>query len=125
MPGIVKEFKDFIAGGNLLELAVAFIMGGIFANIVKAFVDFIIMPIIGIAFGKPNFDEVMILTINNSQIKIGAFLTVAVSVVLTGLAVFLFIVKPYNRIKKPVEAAPAGPSETELLAEIRDLLARR
>ncbi|MEZ5260404.1 MAG: MscL family protein [Acidimicrobiales bacterium] len=59
----------------------------------------ILMPIIGIVFGKPNFDDVMILTINDSQIRIGAFLTVAVTVLLTALGVFLFIVKPYNRFR--------------------------
>lgn len=126
MPGLVKEFKDFIAGGNLIELAVAFLVGGLFAKIVEAFVTFIVMPIISIVFGKPNFDEALIVTINDAQIKFGSFLTVAITVILTALAVFLFVVKPYNRMKraKAVEA-PAGPSEAELLGEIRDLLARR
>ena len=66
-----------------------------------------------------------ILTINGSQIKIGAFLTVAVSVLLTGIGVFLLIVKPYNRLKKQVPEVPKGPTQEELLTEIRDLLARR
>lgn len=125
MNNTLKEFKEFISGGNLIELAVAVIVGGLFVQIVKALVDNILMPIVGILFGKPNFDQVMILTINGSQIKIGAFLTVAVSVLLTGIGVFLLIVKPYNRLKKQVPEVPKGPTQEELLTEIRDLLARR
>lgn len=121
--GLVKEFKDFIAGGNLIELAVAVIMGGLIASVVKALVDNILMPIIGIIFGKPSFDEVMILTINDSQIRIGAFLTVAVSVLLTGLAVFLFVVKPYNRFRRKPTPVDVPPTTEDLLTQIRDLLA--
>lgn len=125
MSNLAKEFKDFIAGGNLIELAVAFIMGGLIAGVVESLVNNILMPIIGILFGKPNFDTVMVLTINNSEIRIGSFLTVVVSVLLTGLAVFLFVVKPYNRFKKQPPAPEAAPTTESLLAEIRDLLARR
>lgn len=125
MGKLTKEFRDFVAGGNLIELAVAFIMGGLFAQIVKALVENILMPIIGIVFGKPNFDSVMILTINDSQIRIGAFLTVVVTVLLTALAVFLFIVKPYNRFKKQPTPADVPPSTEDLLTEIRDILAGR
>jgi large conductance mechanosensitive channel len=125
MPDVVKEFREFIAGGNLVELAVAFVIGGLFASLVKALVDNILMPIVGILFGKPNFDQVMILTINDSQIRIGAFLTVAVTVVLTALSIFLFVVKPYNRFRRKVGDAPAAPTQEDLLAEIRDLLAAR
>lgn len=124
MPTMVKEFKEFIAGGNLVELAVAFVIGGLFASLVKALVDNILMPIVGILFGKPNFDQALILTINDSQIRFGAFLTVAVTVVLTALAIFLFVVKPYNRLRRKNDGTPA-PTQEELLAEIRDLLAER
>ncbi|MEZ5236639.1 MAG: large conductance mechanosensitive channel protein MscL [Acidimicrobiales bacterium] len=125
MGKLAKEFRDFVAGGNLIELAVAFIMGGLFAQIVAALVENILMPIIGIVFGKPNFDDVMILTINDSQIRIGAFLTVAVTVLLTALGVFLFIVKPYNRFRKQPTPADVPPTAEDLLAEIRDILAGR
>ncbi|MFN0026289.1 MAG: large conductance mechanosensitive channel protein MscL [Acidimicrobiales bacterium] len=122
---VVKEFKEFISGGNIIELAVAFIMGGLIAGLVKSLVDNIIMPVVGIVFGKPNFDEVMVLTINDSQIRIGAFLTVAVAVVLTGLGVFFMVVKPYNHFRKQPAPVEAPPSTEQLLTEIRDLLARR
>lgn len=129
MQKLVKEFREFFMGGNVIDLAVAVIVGGLFAKIVQAMVDNILMPIIGILFGKPSFDQALILTINDSQIRFGAFLTVAVSVILTALAVFLFIVKPYNiyraRQKAAEAAAPAGPTEVELLTQIRDALARR
>lgn len=125
MGKLTKEFRDFVAGGNLIELAVAFIMGGLFAKIVESLVTNILMPIIGIVFGKPNFDDVMILTINDSQIRIGAFLTVVVTVGLTALAVFLFIVKPYNRFKKQPTPPDVAPSVEDLLTDIRDILADR
>ncbi|MCC6437128.1 MAG: large conductance mechanosensitive channel protein MscL [Acidimicrobiales bacterium] len=125
MGKLTKEFRDFVAGGNLIELAVAFIMGGLFAKIVESLVTNILMPIVGIVFGEPNFDSVMILTINDSQIRIGAFLTVVVSVLLTALGVFLFIVKPYNRFKKQPTPADVPPSTEDLLTEIRDILAGR
>ena len=124
MVKLAKEFKDFVAGGNIIELAVAFIMGTLIAGLVKSLVENILMPIIGIVFGEPNFDSVMVLTINDSQIRIGAFLTVAVTVLLTALAVFLFVVMPYNRFKRqPPTDTP--PTQAQLLTEIRDLLARR
>ncbi len=122
---VVKDFREFISGGNIIELAVAVIMGGLITVLIKALVDHIIMPIIGIVFGKPNFDEVMILTINDSNIRIGSFLTVLVAVVLTGAAVFFMVVKPYNHFRKQPPPVEAPPSTEQLLTEIRDLLARR
>lgn len=125
MTKLAKEFRDFVAGGNMIELAVAFIMGGLFAKIVESLVTNILMPIIGIVFGEPNFDRVMILTINDSEIKIGAFLTVVVAVLLTALGVFFFIVKPYNRLKKQPTPVDVPPTVEDLLTDIRDLLATR
>jgi large conductance mechanosensitive channel len=83
------------------------------------------MPIIGILFGKPNFNEVMVLTINHSQIRFGSFLTVLVTVTLTALAVFFFIVKPYNMYRaRRLRNQQVAPEVTEiqLLAEIRDAI---
>lgn len=125
MSKIAKDFKEFIAGGNIIEFAVALIMGGLIGSAVKAMVEHILMPIIGIFFGKPDFNEALILTINDSQIRFGSFLTVLVTVVLTALGVFLFVVKPYQRMQKAKTAEAAGPTEADLLIEIRDLLARR
>ena len=125
MQKVFKEFKEFFFGGNVIELAVAVILGGLFLQIVQALVNYILMPIIGILFGKPNFDQALILTINDSQIKFGAFLTVLVTVVLTALAVFFFIVKPYNMYRarryRNQQVAPEV-TEIQLLAEIRDAI---
>ena len=129
MQRLIKEFKEFFFGGNVIELAVAVIMGGLFLRIVQALVDFILMPIIGILFGEPNFDDVMVLTINDSEIRIGSFLTVLLTVLLTALAVFFFIVKPYNayrvRQNRNLQVAEAAPTEIQLLAEIRDAIRER
>ncbi|MEA3216220.1 MAG: large conductance mechanosensitive channel [Acidimicrobiia bacterium] len=125
MNKLIKEFRDFFVGGNVIDLAVAFIVGTLFAQIVKALVDYVLMPFIGIIFGKPNFDSALVLTINHSQIHFGSFLTVAVGVTLTALAVFMFVVKPYNAFRyrrQVLEESALGPTEIQLLAEIRDLL---
>ena len=129
MQRLIKEFKEFFFAGNVIELAVAVIMGGLFLQIVQALVNFILMPIIGILFGKPNFDDVMVLTINDSEIRIGSFLTVLVTVLLTAIAVFFFIVRPFNmyreRRNRSLQVAEAAPTEIQLLAEIRDAIRDR
>ena len=129
MQRLIKEFKEFFFSGNVIELAVAVIMGGLFLQIVQALVNFILMPIIGILFGEPTFDDVMVLTINDSEIRIGSFLTVLVTVLLTAIAVFFFIVRPYNmyreRRNRNLQVAEAAPTEIQLLAEIRDAIRDR
>jgi large conductance mechanosensitive channel len=103
-------------------------MGGAFQGVVTALVEHVIMPIVAIPFGEPNFDE-LTLTINDSVILWGSFVTAAVAFLLTALAVFLFIVKPYNaymnRHRVEEEEPESGPSEIELLTEIRDTLRSR
>ncbi len=126
----MKEFRDFIMRPNLVDVAVAFVMGGALAALVTSLVENVVMPIVGIIFGEPTFDEVLILTLNDSQIRFGSFLTVLVSFVMIGFAIFYFVVKPYKAIQDATaqpeeEEAPAGPTETELLTEIRDALRSR
>lgn len=124
---MIQEFKAFIAKGNVLMLAVGFIMGVAFQAVVTSLVDNVIMPIVAIPFGEPNFDELMTV-VYGSEIMWGAFVATAVTFLLTAIAVFLFIVKPYNayraRFTGP-DGENAGPTEVELLTQIRDLLARR
>lgn len=109
-------------------LAVGFIMGVAFQGVVTSLVDNVIMPIVAIPFGQPNFDQ-LTLQVGDSVIMYGAFVTAAVVFLLTALAVFLFIVKPYNsltsRYGKTEDEADEGPSEIELLTEIRDALRSR
>lgn len=125
---MVQEFKDFITRGNLITLAVGFIMGVAFSAVVSSFVDDFVMPIVAIPFGQPDFSS-LTLEVNGSVIAWGSFVTAAAVFVLTALAVFLFIVKPYNayeaRTKKEAEVEEAGPTEIELLTEIRDSLRRQ
>jgi len=125
---MVQEFKDFIAEGNVVMLAVGFIMGVAFQGVVNSLVEHVIMPIVAIPFGQPDFGS-LTLTINDSEILYGAFITAVVVFLLTALAVFLFIVKPYNvfaeRRAKDEDPEESGPTEIELLTQIRDNLARR
>ena len=122
---MIQEFKDFIAKGNVVMLAVGFIMGVAFQAVVNSLVEHVIMPIVAIPFGQPNFDE-LVWEVNGSIIMWGSFVTAAVIFLLTALAVFLFIVKPFNAWQEGFgtddEGADDGPSEVELLTEIRDQL---
>lgn len=124
---MLKEFKDFAFKPNLIEVAVGLVMALATVTLIGALVEKIIMPIVGIIFGQPNFDSVMILTINNSQIMFGAFLTALVTYIAIALAVFFFVVKPYEayRARRVVlEETVADPEEIVLLREIRDALKR-
>jgi large conductance mechanosensitive channel len=103
----MKGFRDFLNQGNVVQLAVAFVIGVAFSAVVTALVMDIVNPIIAIPFGKPNFNA-LILTINGSNITYGAFLTAVVTFVLTAAGVYFFFVVPYNRMQqrrsKPVES---------------------
>lgn len=125
---MIREFKEFIARGNVVVLAVGFIMGVAFQRVVTSLVESVIMPIAAIPFGEPAFDTLS-LTVNDSVIAWGSFVTAAVSFLLTALAVFLFIVKPYNvfvnRFAREQQETDPGPTELELLTEIRDTLQER
>jgi large conductance mechanosensitive channel len=124
---MLKEFRDFLVKGNLVELAVAIVMGIAFGLVIKSLVDNLITPVIGM-IGGVNFSGETF-TINGSIFKYGQFINDVITFVLTAAAVFFVIVKPVNaimaRIRKPEEVAPDAPTETALLIEIRDLLARR
>jgi large conductance mechanosensitive channel len=124
---MVQELRDFITRGNLVTLGVGFVMGVAFAAIVASFVNDIVMPVVGIPFGQPDFTS-LTWTVNGSKIMWGSFVTAVVVFLLTAVAVFFLVVKPYNafearRASSDAEG-PAAPSETDLLTEIRDLLAR-
>lgn len=125
---MVREFRDFITRGNLVTLAVGFIMGVAFSAVVTSLVENVIMPIVAIPFGEPNFDS-LVWEVNGSVIAWGSFVTALVVFLLTALAVFLFIVKPYNalesRLKRSEADEEVGPTEVDLLTEIRDQLAAR
>ena len=127
MKKLMKEFKDFAMGGNLIEIAVGLVMALALTALIGSLVANVLMPIVGIIFGEPTFDR-LTLTINGSVILYGSFITAAVTFVSIALAVYFFIVKPYNSYKARVAAGEeepaAGPSEIDLLTEIRDSLAK-
>ncbi|WP_034060528.1 large conductance mechanosensitive channel protein MscL [Lacinutrix jangbogonensis] len=134
---MLKEFKEFITGGNVIEFAVAVIMAGAIGAVVKGFVGNIIMPVVGHFTGGTNFDDKKIIldeavldaagkvTSPENAIMWGSWVNTIINLIIVGLVMFM-IVKAYNKTKKPVEvaapAAPAGPSDNDLLKEIRDAL---
>jgi large conductance mechanosensitive channel len=129
MKNFVREFKEFIAGGNLIEFAVAFVLGLAIKAVIDAFINEVVNPLIGAIVGKPDLDNFLRITVREGEpdqavIRIGAVLTQIVSLILVGLVLFL-VVKAYNKMKKAPDAAPAGPTEVELLTEIRDALRSR
>lgn len=124
MKGFIKEFKEFISRGSVIDLAVAVVIGGAFTKIVNSLVDDIIMPIIGVIIGGINFENLMI-TVGTAEIKYGMFIQAIVNFLLIALVIFS-IIKSINQFKKKEEEKPeepAAPSEDiVLLTEIRDLL---
>lgn len=114
----MSGLKNFLLRGNLVQLAVAFVMGGAFATVVKAFVD-VIMGLIGKAGGNPNFNDYQ-----PGGLPIGAFLTALVAFLIIGAVVYYFIVVPYTKAQAkffPEEAA-GEPADLAVLKEIRDAL---
>ncbi len=107
---MLKEFKEFAFGGNLIELAVAFVMAGAFGAVVKALVDHVVMPLVGIVFGQPSFDDVLDPAINGSIIRFGSFITALVTFAAVAAGVFFFIVKPYKKYQAAVETGAAEPA---------------
>jgi large conductance mechanosensitive channel protein len=122
---MIQEFKKFIMKGDLVTIAVAFILAGAFKTVVDGFVAFIVTPIIAAIVGKPTFSDVSI-TINGAKIGIGDFLNTVVSFVIIGAVLFL-VVKAYDKAKsmRGAEEAAADPTDVDLLTEIRDLLKER
>jgi large conductance mechanosensitive channel len=110
MRGWFDEFKAFILRGNVVDLAVAVVIGTAFGLVVAAFVSDIIMPILGALGGKPTFDQYY-WTINNSQIRVGSFLTVLVAFVILAAVIFFFVVKPVNWLmSRRKTELPADPT---------------
>jgi large conductance mechanosensitive channel len=122
---MIKEFRDFLMRGNLVELAVAFVMGLAFAALVAALVDDLIMPIVAMIFGEPDFSD-LTFTLNDAVFRYGAFLTAAITFVTTAAAIFFFVVKPLAAItvRREEPADDEIPDEErrhrELLAALRE-----
>ncbi len=123
MAKILKEFKDFLMQGNLITLAIAFVMGTAFAKLLESFVGDIITPILGLIFGKPDFGGLSF-TLNSSHFGYGSFINALITFVSIAAAVFFFVVKPYEMIQArggPEEVVPSDEERRhqELLAALR------
>ena len=103
---MIQEFRDFLFRGNIIELAVAFVMGVAFAAVVNSLVDNLVMPVIAMIIGKPDFND-LTFTINDAVFRYGAFITDVIQFLAIAAAVFFFIVKPVQamvaRREAPVE----------------------
>lgn len=124
MKNFLKEFKAFAVKGNVVDLAVAVIIGGAFGAIVTSFVNDLVMPLIGALFAVPDFSTLSF-TVNGTPIMIGLFIQAVVNFLIVAFSIFV-MVKSLNKFKKKEETAPAAPPaptrEELLLTEIRDLL---
>ncbi len=133
--GMLKEFKDFAMKGNLVDIAVGFVMGASFNKVVSSFTGGIVSPLIGLLGGK-NFKDLKFIikegvtddltgkVTGEVAVLYGDFITSVIDFIIVAFVMFM-IVKGVNSMKKKEEAAPAapaGPTQEELLAEIRDLL---
>jgi large conductance mechanosensitive channel len=140
---MLSEFKAFIAKGNVLDLAVAVIIGGAFATITKSLTDDIIMPIVGAVFGGLDFASYFVVLgaipddfagnpasyadLKAAGIPVlgwGQFITVVINFLILAFVIFL-LVRSATKMMKKAEEGPTGPSEVELLTEIRDELRKR
>ena len=120
--GFIKEFKEFISRGSVLDMAVGIIIGGAFTAIVKSLVEDIFTPLLGLILAGINFKGLSI-KIGDAQIMYGLFIEAIVTFLLTAFCVFLMI-KAINKFRKKKEAEPEAPDpQIVLLTEIRDLLA--
>jgi len=120
MKSMLKEFKDFIASGNLVDLAVAFILALAVKDVIDSFINGIVLNIIAAIVGQPNFDAIGF-DLGDSRILVGTFVTAIVNLIIVGAALF-FVVKVMSKLKKAEPAVDAAPTELSLLTEIRDSL---
>lgn len=122
--GMLKEFKEFAMKGNIVDLAVAVVIGGAFGNIVTKFNESIISPIIAMIMGKGGLRELTV-TAGSAVFPVGLFIQAVIDFILIAFVLFL-VIKAMNSLKKKEEAAPAAPAPTpediQLLREIRDAL---
>lgn len=126
---VLKGFKDFIARGNVIDLAVAFVIGAAFSAVVSSIVEGLINPLVAAIFGKPDLSAVAAFTINHAQFSFGLIAQAVVNFLAIAAAVYFLIVVPLNRLAarttkdEPAPDEPASPTEIELLTQIRDALA--
>ena len=124
MKQLLKEFKEFISKGNVLDLAVGVVIGGAFSSIVTSLVNDIIMPLVGIIIGGINFKG-LVLKVADAEILYGSFIQNVINFLIIAACIFTFIkiINKFNRKKEePKEVKPVKSADIILLEEIRDLL---
>jgi large conductance mechanosensitive channel len=127
---VLREFKAFLLRGNVVDLAVAVVIGTAFTAVVTALVEDILTPLIGAIFGSHDFSG-LVFHIHGSVFRYGAFLNAVIAFVTVAAAMFFFVVKPINLLAarrakgEEPEAEPAPTVDQQLLAEIRDILRQR
>src|SRR3954453_15571664 len=114
---MLKGFRDFIMKGNVVDLAVAVVIGAAFGAVITALVNNILMPLIAALVGSPNFDGFLLLTINGVDIKFGVFLTALVNFLLTAAAVYFARVPPMQKLNEAA-ARRRGLTEEEIEEEV-------
>ena len=134
--GMMKEFKEFAIKGNMVDMAVGIIIGGAFGTVVKSLVDDVIMPVVSGLFELPDFSNLFVVLgkgdfatveaarkAGASVLAYGLFINAVIAFLLLAFSVFM-VIKGINKMKReaPAEEAPAGPSELDVLQEIRDAL---
>lgn len=128
---MLKGFKDFVLRGNVVDLAVAVVIGAAFATVVSAFTDKIVQPLVNAITpaDSPGLGITIVAGKPSTYVDFAALITAAINFVIVAAVVYFVIVTPMNLIKerrhRGEEAGPAEPTEVELLVEIRDLLASR
>ena len=126
---MIRKFRDFLFRGNIVELAVAFVMGLAFAAVVNSLVENLLMPVIAMIIGKPDFSD-LTFTINDAVFRYGAFLTDVIQFLAIAAAVFFFVVKPVNamlaRMRGPADEGMPDEERRhrELLAALGNLSSR-
>ena len=123
---MIKEFRDFVLRGNVVDLAIAVVLGAAFGAVVTSFVDDILMQIIAALGGQPDFSALKF-NIGEGEFRYGEFITAVISFLIIAATIFFFVVQPVNdlmarRRAGEVPEAEAVPEDVALLAEIRDLL---
>lgn len=135
---MIKGFKEFVMRGNVVDLAVAVVIGAAFGAVVTSLVDNVINPIIAAIFGKPDMSNVLVVTLNDlgtpdpaddAVLRVGSFLTEVLNFVIIAAAIYFMIVLPLNKLaqRRKAKEEPVvedGPTEVELLIEIRDSLSK-
>jgi large conductance mechanosensitive channel len=127
---MIREFREFILRGNVVDLAVAVIIGTAFAAVVKAFTDNILTPLIAAIGGQPDFGALKF-TINGSHFTYGLFINAVVAFLITAAVIFFLVVRPLNSLaarrkaQEPTPEPEAPAEDVRLLMEIRDLLRER